>query len=90
MIPREARGTDGLPEGISIPSLLSLRYYAHTMDMIKSRRADALSTRDRATINRLDALVRLEFAWAIIHSWALERYWNLRVPVYNMRFLAWV
>lgn len=30
---------------------------------------------------RLGRLIKFEYAWCILHFWALERYWDRWVPV---------
>ena len=78
----------GVPEGLSIPTLLSVRYFAA---LVESIAMDGHPSRDhRRILGRLRQMIDYEFAWSIIHLWALERYWNARVPKLSTRLLAFV
>jgi len=71
---------EGVPAGLSMPSLISVRYYAQPLVQLRDMHASQLNVNDRRTINRLDRMIGQEVAWALVHCWALERFWNKRVP----------
>ena len=82
--------TDALPEGLSLPPLLSLRYFAYELHELRDTPGAQLSVTERRNINRLDMLIGQELAWSIVHNWALERFWNKRIPKYAKGVVAFV
>ena len=90
MVPStQLTGNDGLPEGLSVPSLLTHRYFAGEVQRLTKKRAShaGLTEREEESLIRMAELMGNELLWAVVHCWVLERRWNARVPVLPRAFV---
>ena len=85
------RGNDGIPKGLSVPTLLTYKYFVpeqqrHTL---KSVTKSGVSLSEQESLVQMQDLITIELVWSIIHCW-FERRCNERVPVLPQPFLHWI
>ena len=76
MVPStQITGNDGLPEGLSVPSLLTHRYVAGEVQRLSKKRSShtGLTEREEDSLIRMIELMGSELPWAVVHGWVFER-----------------